>query len=51
MRTCYLEKCNQTLTEEIKKLKEENEQLKKGLRKAPEEMKVLQRIKSILESV
>ncbi|CAC5359788.1 HLF [Mytilus coruscus] len=39
MRACYLEKCNNTLTAEVQKLKKENAQLKKSLEDAQTKMK------------
>ncbi|XP_052089590.1 thyrotroph embryonic factor-like isoform X2 [Mytilus californianus] len=38
MRACYLEKCNNTLTAEVQKLKKENAQLKKSLEDAQQKL-------------
>lgn len=39
MRACFLEKCNQTLTVEVQKLKKENEELKKSLEACEKKLK------------
>ena len=39
MRACFLEKCNQTLSEEVQKLKKENAELKKSLEACEKKLK------------